>query len=162
MKKSSDLEEFFKFKDMQLRKIEAGDIDMIVTIINKAYSYQDDTKGEPRINKQKLQDKIAQTEFYVVLNGTQLTGCVYTEVKEKGLHIGLLTVIDSWRGKGLAPKILTAIVEYATSRDFKSIELNYMSLAPWLRSYYEKYGFKLTGKITPWGTIDLIRMSKSL
>jgi hypothetical protein len=37
-----------------------------------------------------------------------------------------------------------------------------MSLAPWLKKYYEKYGYAETGTVEAWGTIDLIRMKKAL
>jgi len=45
---------------------------------------------------------------------------------------------------------------------YKSLDLDYMSLAPWLRKYYEGYGFRETGESVRWGTIDLIHMSKDL
>jgi hypothetical protein len=39
---------------------------------------------------------------------------------------------------------------------------DYMSRAPWLKSYYQKYGFKETDEKIAWGSIDLIRMRRDV
>jgi len=44
----------------------------------------------------------------------------------------------------------------------QAVELDYMSVAPWLKPYYEKFGYVETGEVMPWGAIDLIRMTKTL
>jgi GNAT superfamily N-acetyltransferase len=78
------------------------------------------------------------------------------------VHFGLLTVADKYRGKGLGPALIEAVEAFAQYTGARNVELDYMSAAPWLKPYYEKYGYVETGEITNWGTIDLIRMSKPL
>lgn len=103
-----------------------------------------------------------EVSFYVIEDKQNLLGCVYLEDKGKTMHFGLLTVHRKWRGTGLAPAIMRSIEQYAHSNGYKVIELDYMSLASWLKKYYEDYGFHATGEITPWGNIDLTRMIKKI
>lgn len=145
-----------------MRSVEPRDVPSLVEIINQAYSYQDAAKGKSRTNAEHLAGRTAETDFYIVVVKGDIVGCVYLEPKEKVLHFGLLTVMPEYRGSGLAPAIIDAIEAYATSESYESIELQYMSLAPWLEAYYEKYGFSKTGESIEWGTIDLLTMRKSL
>lgn len=156
------LNEYFFKEDLRLRSIGESDIDLLVPIINDAYSYQNSAKGEPRTNPEHLRKRVTETNFYVLENDQELMGCVYLEPKGKALHFGLLTLIPEYRKKGIATEILNAIDQYAKDNGFNSIDLDYMSLAPWLKSYYQRYGFAETGKVINWGAIDLIRMTKKL
>jgi diketogulonate reductase-like aldo/keto reductase/GNAT superfamily N-acetyltransferase len=159
---SNDLTGHFSFNDMTLRRAEDHDIAELVHIINKAYSYQDLAKGAPRTNRDHLAKRISETDFYVLKSSDRITGCIYIEPHETSLHFGLLTIIPNRRGTGLGASMMNAVIEYARSESYKYLELDYMSLAPWLKRYYEKYGFTETGEVAKWGSIDLIRMRLDL
>lgn len=156
------LKEFFTYDKALIRKATTDDTIPLAPLINEAYSYQDSTKGEPRTNPVRLAKRITETEFYVVELNDQIVGCVYIEPRGESLHFGLLTVSKKLRGQKLAPAILSAIEKLAISVGFHSIELDYMSLAPWLKKYYQSHGYKETGERVAWGWIDLIRMQKIL
>jgi RimJ/RimL family protein N-acetyltransferase len=94
--------------------------------------------------------------------GGEIVGCVYVNSRPHAVHFGLLAVADKLRGQGLAPAFIAAVEAYAKQLGADRVELDYMSVAPWLRAYYEKQGYAETGQVQQWGTIDLIRMSKSL
>jgi predicted GNAT family N-acyltransferase len=156
------LRNYFFLPSFTLRPVKDGDVDVLVPIINEAYSYQDSAKGEPRTNPSHLRKRISETEFFVIENQQNVIGCVYLEPKERALHFGLLTLKPEFRGKGIAKAVVASISLYAKDHHFSSLDLDYMSLAPWLKKYYEQFGFKETGEVIKWGTIDLIRMRKVL
>lgn len=156
------LAKYFKQKDTVLRKVEATDVTALVSIINDAYSYQDSVKGRPRTDPEHLRARIEETDFYVLERNNEIVGGVYLEPRENSLHFGLLTLIPSLRKTGLGKIVMDAIEAYAANSDYRSLELDYMSLAPWLKNYYERYGFKETGEVNEWGSIDLIRMRKEV
>ncbi len=158
----TSLVEYFRYQGAQLSSFDSADTAPLVSLINAAYSYQDAAKGEPRINAEKLHKRTTQSEFYVIKHSGTIIGCVYTEQKGTALHFGLLTLSKDYRGSGLAPAIIRGIEAYAGARGCASVQLDYMSLAPWLRAYYEKFGFTETGEVTEWGSINLIQMSKPL
>jgi GNAT superfamily N-acetyltransferase len=158
MRKS--LTDYFAHDATTVRRTQAADVDKLVAIVNDAYAYQDEAKGKPRTNPSHLRKRIAGTDFYTVLHEDKIIGCVYLEPKGSELHFGLLTLAPEFRGKGIAASIIRAIEAYAKDNGFGFIDLDYMSLAPWLKKYYEKYGFTETGEVEPWGAIDLVRMQK--
>lgn len=153
---------WFDYPQIQLALIEPHEIPSVVQLINEAYQYQDAVKGAPRTSVDGITDRAARSDLYVARHNEAPVACVYIEPIGQILHFGLLTVSPDWRGKRLAPAIIRAIEDYARHHRFARLELDYMSLAPWLRRYYEGYGFAATGEIVPWGEIDLIRMSKHL
>jgi GNAT superfamily N-acetyltransferase len=157
-----DFINYFSFPGLKMRSLQDDDIEVLVPIINAAYSYQDEAKGQPRTNPEHLRKRAVEVEFYVLIDEDRIVGCVYLEPKGSKLHFGLLTLIDELRGKGIGTAIMDAIDKYAADNDFEAVALDYMSLAPWLKNYYEKHGFVATGEVTPWGTIDLIKMKKNL
>ncbi len=154
------LSNLFEFKDIALRRITTADIDDTVTMINAAYAYQDAAKGGPRTDREHLSQRISESEFYIAKRGMQVVGCVYVQRDGSSLHFGLLTVVQQFRGIGLGTALINALEAYAKRLKVNLLELDYMSLAPWLKKYYEHHGFNETGQVTPWGSIDLIRMSK--
>ena len=160
--KTVSLANHFLFAGFTMRSAEPADILPIVAIINRAYSYQDAFKSEPRTDPEHLAGRVAETDFYVIETNQQLVGCVYLEPKERALHFGLLTVVPQHRSSGLAPAIMQAIETCAKAESFSSINFQFMSVAPWLEAYYQKYGFTRTGEVSEWGTIDLVGMSKAL
>ncbi len=158
----SKLANYFQFGDVSIHLLDEAEIDVTVALINEAYSYQDEAKGRPRINAQELRRRMTQCEFYVAKLNKSVVGCVYVERLPKRLHFGLLTVAGELRGKGLGAALMAAIEDYARAVDAEVIELDYMSIAPWLKGYYKKYGYEETGGILNWGNVNLIRMVKSL
>lgn len=154
----SNLAEYFKQKGTILRRAADADVPALVNIINDAYSYQDSAKGQPRTDPRHLMARIEETDFYVLEKKTEVIGCVYLEPRDDSLHFGLLTLIPALRKTGLGKAIVEAVTTYSSVNNYRFIELDYMSLAPWLKKYYERYGFKETGEVTEWGSINLIRM----
>jgi GNAT superfamily N-acetyltransferase len=157
-----NLSDTFKFDSLELSRLKDSEVDETVALINPAYSYQEEAKGEPRTNPGHLRRRAAEADFYVVKDRGRIVGCFYLEPTDTKLHFGLLTVADDYRKTGLAPAIMKAIEKFAIDKHYKSLDLDYMSLAPWLKRYYESHGFKETGEVTAWGAIDLVHMTKNL
>lgn len=159
---TKSLPDYFSYPNGTLRPMRREDISTLVPIINEAYAYQDAAKGSPRTSAAHLTERAHQADFYVLTIDEQLSGCFYIEKVKNALHFGLLTLIPGARGKGIGTLIIAALTDYAKSVGLSTLELDYMSVASWLKRYYEKSGFTETGQITPWGSIDLVRMSKEL
>jgi N-acetylglutamate synthase-like GNAT family acetyltransferase len=156
------LTDYFGQENTTLRSVKDKDIHDLVDIINEAYSYQDAVKGRPRTDSEHLSRRIKETDFYVLEKDKKILGCVYLEPQSDSLHFGLLTLTPALRKTGLGKVIMEAIEAYAKGNNYTALELDYMSLAPWLKEYYERYGFEENGEITKWGSIDLIRMQKKI
>lgn len=156
------LPDYFRFPHTSLELITDDDIDETVEMINKAYAYQDAVKGAPRTNPGHLRERVATSQLYVVKEQGKIIGCLYLEPNGNSLHFGLLTVDEVHRRTGLGPALLAAVEKYGRAKGFDTIGLAYMSLAPWLKKYYKSHGFRETGQVDAWGSIDLVWMDKQL
>lgn len=152
--------DFFKFKDMQIRRAMDDDISVLVPLINEAYSYINETSGGSRTNEIHLHEKMNESDYYVVVDANKIVGVFYLKKIDNSLSFGMFAIEPAHRGKGLGKKVVEAIEKFAKSSDMKSLEIDRMSASPWLKEYYENYGFSDTGKIEKWRNIDLIHMRK--
>lgn len=157
------LEDLFDNSQIIVSRVSDDDVVPTRELINHAFSYQDKIKGEKRITIDRLREKIAETEFYVWKDEAgDVVACVYVELLQDRLHFGLFSVADLYRGKGLAQEIMRCLEDYALTNGKHTMELDYMSISPWLKGYYERYGYKETGEVEDIGWSKLIRMEKAL
>ena len=155
--------DYFTFPGVTLEPIKEEDIDETIVLINQAFSYQDKYRGKPRTNPENFRKHyFGKTDFYVMKKSGKIIGCRYIQPDRESLHLGMLAIDNAHRGTGLAQAGMKAVTEYAKAAGFKKLELDYMSIAPWLKKYNEQYGFKETGTTQDWDDIKLIRMEKEL
>lgn len=157
-----DLPEFFEHADITVTRATQEHLDAMHELINNSFSYQDEAKGEKRIVKEVLAKRIANEPMYVWLSDKQLVACLYLAYKPQTIHFGLLCITEGMRGTGLAAQILQSLEEYTLARGDTTLELDYMSLSPWLKGYYERYGYNETGEREDIGWCQLICMTKSV
>lgn len=157
------IEPYFHSDACTVARASEEDIPAVVALINHAFEYQDEAKGEKRIDEAALRKKLATSEFYVWKDDAgNLVATTYVVLEADKAHFGLLAVADELRGKRLASSIITAIEEYARANNKSILELDYMSLSPWLGKYYERYGFVKTGFVEGIGYTELVQMQKKL
>ena len=58
-------------------------------------------------------------------------------------HIGRLSVLKAWRGKGIGSAIMLKIIEELTNQEIPKVMLNSQVSAI---SFYERFGFRISGK----------------
>lgn len=153
---------YFKFQDFHIRKVLKDDILKLVPLINESYSYIEGIRKKSRTNSEDLLERIQESDYYVVLDHKNVIGCFYSDVHVDGLHFGMFALLSEYRSIGLGKEIIRAIECFAKSINIKTIEIDRMSVSPWLKKYYENQGYVETGKIEHWGDIDLIHMSKDI
>lgn len=138
------------------------DIPELIELINDAFAYQDADKGKSRIDRAGLMKKIAESTFLVWREHRGIAACCYIETSDEVVHFGLLCMSNGYKGGKIAPKILAATEEYAKEAGRPSVQLDYMSQAPWLKQYYERFGYKETGTFRDIGWSKLVQMEKRL
>jgi RimJ/RimL family protein N-acetyltransferase len=153
---------FFHNPDLTLALASEDDVQALKALINHAFAYQDEAKGDVRIDEAGIAKKMQSSDLYVWKKHGAIIGCCYVDSLSDRVHFGLLCIADSYRGTGLAQEIISSIEKYALARGNKIVELDYMSLSPWLKQYYEKLGFIETGEREDIGWCELVRMHKHL
>jgi GNAT superfamily N-acetyltransferase len=156
------ISKYFKYPGFKVNHIQIDDLETTVRLINSAYSYMEAYKDEPRTSLPRLKKRMGESELFIAKQRDEIVGCFYVDREDEAVHFGLLAVIEKLRGTGLAPALIKAVEAYARALGADRVDLDYMSISPWLKPYYEKLGYSETGAIVNWGTIDLIRMVKPL
>lgn len=106
---------------------------------------------------------MADSECYVLLSDSAIIGCVYVELLPNAIaKFGMLTIGKSYRRQGIGAQLIDAIERYTKARGATKLQLDYLSVAPQLQTYYEQLGFRETGERREWESILLIQMEKQL
>ena len=153
---------YFSINGYTVTLATSTDAPELIKLINHAFAYQDANKGQPRVDESSLFKKMAESYFLVWRTEQYIAACCYIERKEGIVHFGLLCVADNYKGGKLAPTIIGAVEAYARDIESPSVQLDYMSQSPWLKQYYERFGFEITGNVRDIGWSRLIAMEKLL
>jgi GNAT superfamily N-acetyltransferase len=78
-----------------------------------------------------------------------IEGCVYLHQKGSKLYLGMFSVVPSAQGKGIGKKLLNAADEYAKEQHCALIYMTVITVREELIAWYEKNGYKRTGKMLP-------------
>ena len=79
----------------------------------------------------------------------QLTGCVYLEMKDDKLYLGMLTVSPEAQANGIGKQLLSAAEEVARSKSCKTITMTVIEARHELIAWYERRGYRATGETHP-------------
>jgi ribosomal protein S18 acetylase RimI-like enzyme len=154
---------------MDIRKAVYEDIADLVALINSAYR---DTSKKGWTTEADLLDGIRTDEaniaemmnenggfFLKCLNDHQaIIGCVYLQQQNDKLYLGMLAVNPELQGSGIGKRFLSAAIEQAKDNNCVAVTISVISVRDELIAWYEKHGFKKTGKTKPFPIDD--RLSK--
>lgn len=139
-----------------------SDIPDLVLLINSAYRGEVSKKGwtteanlisgDIRTDKNQMEElmKTPGAVFLVYQNevGT-LEGSVFLHKKGDKLYLGMLSVLPELQAKGIGKKLMSAAEAYAMQENCNSIYMRVISERHELISWYEKLGYKNSGKTEP-------------
>lgn len=138
------------------RKATLTDIDAINALVNSAYIAQADLIDGQRTSPSALRTMIDQENSHLELaiQDNEIIGCVYLERNNDVLYIGMLTVKPSLQGNGLGKTLMNRALDLGREWKMKSTSMNVIRETPEFISYYEKMGFKWSGKTEPFSGDD--------
>jgi ribosomal protein S18 acetylase RimI-like enzyme len=137
------------------------DIPELVRLINSAYRGESSKKGWTteadlldgiRTDKKNLQELIADADATILkcLNDDgHLVGSVYLQKQKDHLYLGMLTVKPELQGFGIGKKLLQAAELYAKNNACILIMMTVISVREELIAWYERFGYKKTGRKKP-------------
>ena len=102
-------------------------------------------------------DGLDQTSDHIlVTEGNNLIGTARLYYKRPDHAImARIAVLQTYRGLGVATKMVKALLDHAKQRNIKTLEIH---AHQYLRSYYEKFGFKFIEEVETVGEHQLIEM----
>ncbi|MBS1918413.1 MAG: GNAT family N-acetyltransferase [Bacteroidetes bacterium] len=146
---------------MKIDVAELSDVPELVQLINSAYRGEISKKGWTteadlldgvRTHEKNLTE-LLNDETAVMLKCTneegKIIGSVYLKKHKEKLYLGMLTVMPELQGFGIGKKLLQAAEEYAINNNCTAIFMTVISVRNELIAWYERYGYKNTGKKKP-------------
>jgi ribosomal protein S18 acetylase RimI-like enzyme len=92
--------------------------------------------------------------FVKETEGNELRGCVYLQKQGDKLYLGMLSVSPGIQTQGIGKKLLEAAEKQALEQNCRAIIMNVISLRHELIHWYERHGYKLTGRKKPFPADD--------
>lgn len=147
------------------RKATLNDVPELNTLVNTAYrgnaakegwTTEADLIEGTRTDPTALREMIEHSHAYLelALENDEIIGCIYLEKNDKVLYIGMLTVRPSLQGNGLGKTLMMRALDHGREWGMKSTRMTVISERPELIGYYERMGFKWSGKTEPFPDHD--------
>ena len=138
-----------------------GDAPALVALVNSAY--RGDTSRLGWTTEADLLDGIRTDEASMVQMITspqsvilkcldsedRLCGCVFLQLQEKKLYLGMLTVAPHLQNKGIGKELLAASESYAKEKGAGSVIMTVITVRDSLIAWYERHGYYLTCEKRP-------------
>jgi ribosomal protein S18 acetylase RimI-like enzyme len=141
------------------QKAHIDQADKIVSLVNSAYrgphaklgwTTEADILDGQRTDHGLIAEMInsSDSEIFLALDENKsLIGCIYVKYEEASLYFGMLTVEPSLQNKGIGKKLLLLVEEIARQKNIVKIRMTVIRGRTELVAYYERFGFKKTGRI---------------
>jgi len=142
----------------RFRSAELKDAEKIVELVNSAYRGDSSRKGwtteadlldGQRTDLERISELIASVgvTLELAISDKKIIGCVQLKKESDDvLYFGLLTVQPDLQAQGVGKQILQHIENIARRGKCKKLRMTVVHRRPELISYYERRGFKKTGK----------------
>ena len=157
---------------MSITSATLADIPALVALVNSAYRGIDGQRGWT--NEAHLisgaRTKAADLEELLQTPGARLfkytgddgrvCGCVFFELQDAKLYLGMLSVDPSQQNTGIGKQFLAFADDYARLNHCNKINITVISVRPELVAWYERHGYYRTGEIRPFHAGDRFGQQK--
>jgi GNAT superfamily N-acetyltransferase len=147
------------------REAALPDVELINQLVNSAYrgesskagwTTEADLLGGQRTDSEKLREMISDPSSGIELafDGEELLGCVYVRREVDALYFGMLTVKPNIQNQGLGKILLLQVEKLARDWGLSIIRMDVIQKRKELIAFYERRGYKWTGKTAPFPERD--------
>ena len=146
---------------MAITEATIADVPELTILINSAYRGETSLKGwtteanlidGQRIDAASLAEQIFDPTAVVLKNTSdegRITACVYLQKRQEKLYLGMLTVSPMLQANGLGKLLLAAAENRARDIGCTIITMTVITSRDELINYYERRGYRKTGKVIP-------------
>jgi ribosomal protein S18 acetylase RimI-like enzyme len=159
---------------MQVSVAITSDIPEMVQVINSAYRGEasrkgwtteaDMIEGELRTDEEQIYSLMLDPSvtFLKYKDESQLQACVFLQVRNVKLYLGMLSVSPSAQARGIGKQLMNAAEEHAVKCDCPVIYMRVIKGRDSLIEWYQRQGYELTGEVQPFEDSKYGRAKKPL
>lgn len=158
---------------VSFRKALPSEVEPIVALVNSAYRGESSRQGwtteadlldGTRTNKTDIESMIAQVGSMILLcmEGAEIIGCAHLELFGAECQLGMLVVKPGLQSRGIGKKLMQAAEAAARETwGVRKITMSVISVRHELIAYYERRGYRRTGRKKPFVADDTHGFPKS-
>ena len=150
---------------ISVRRATAGDGAAVLACMREAFApYQSRyTPGayEDTVPK-SLDVRLKTMTIFVAMDGSEVVGTIACIAHRKEGHLRGMAVRAAWQGKNVAEKLLRAAEEELRARRCRRITLDTTEPLERAMRFYEKHGYRRSGRVTDFFGMRLHEWVKSL
>jgi ribosomal protein S18 acetylase RimI-like enzyme len=153
--------------EIEIRPATSADAEAILNCLAAAFApYRDQYApaafADTTLDSETIHLRMQQMHVLVATVAGCVIGTVAGVAHDKEGHLRGMAVLPEWHGRGIAGKLLAAIEEYLRSRECLCIALDTTRPLETAMSFYEKNGYRRSGKVSDFFGMALIEYSKPL
>lgn len=142
-----------------------ADVPQLNVLVNAAYRGESSKKGWTteadllggiRTDEEVLTSLVNKENSVMLLykKDDVIVGCVNLQQQGNKIYLGMLTVNPELQGSGVGKLLLAASEDYAKEKSCAKIYMTVISIRKELIAWYERHGYKDTGKRKPFPMDD--------
>ncbi len=128
-----------------IREATADDVDVIVSLINRAFAVESFFKSGDRINPEMLRQMMQDGKFLLLNEKNETVACVFVKVTGERGYLGTLSVNPDRQKSGLGTRMMREAEDYFRAAGCKVVDIRLVNLRAELPAIYRKFGFVETG-----------------
>lgn len=149
--------------EIKIEKANSSDAPAIVALVNYVYRGEAAKKswtseagfiGGIRVDAAKIQSELINPAIQILLAKNQhaeIIGCVKLERSEAGVYLGMLSVHLNQQKSGLGGELVKAAEKFVVHEwHLKKIFMHVLSCRSELIAWYQRKGYRDSGKREPW------------
>jgi ribosomal protein S18 acetylase RimI-like enzyme len=150
-----------RIRDITFRQATTKDIAAIVQLVNSAYrgelskkgwTTEADLLGGQRTDAEEVSDLIRTKDSMILLGieDAQILGCLNLKKTSSGAELGMFAIMPEFQGGGLGSSFITEAEHQVLSRwQSKVLRMQVITLRQDLIAFYERRGYRRTGRFSP-------------
>lgn len=150
---------------IHFRKAHLSDIQELDKLVNSAYRGESSKKGwtteadllgGQRTDPDKISDMITTpgSRIELATKDGSILGCVYISNEKDAVYFGMLTVNPELQTQGIGKILLSRVEELTREWGQNTIRMTVISQRQELIAFYERRGYRSTGKTEPFPEHD--------
>ncbi len=159
----------FRLVKIHIQPAQPADTGAVCQLVNSAYRGETSRQGwtteadlldGQRTDEPAIAEIIADPTQSILTarlgaaSAAEIVGCVHLALREGSGYLGMLTVHPARQAGGLGKLLIQEAEAWTRRRGCPELRMTVITLRPELLAYYERRGFRRTGKIVPFPSGD--------
>jgi GNAT superfamily N-acetyltransferase len=127
--------------NLSFRQASCTDAPAIVQLVNRAFAVEHFFKPGDRTDLGEIQGLLKEGTFLLLMEGEELAGCVYVELRSERGYVGLLSVDPDRQRSGFGSLLMQRAEARCRDAGCRMVELLIVHLRTELLGFYQKRGY---------------------